>query len=68
MKKCDICNLNFEDNLLTTVSPAEYFGDSFPDSSSFCPECYVKFKEKAQSIVNDSEKQKKDTLKSFVNS
>ena len=65
---CGICENNFEESEMTTVTPSQYLGNDYPGTTSFCPICFRKFLIKAQGIYNSEEVIKKDNLKTLVNS
>jgi len=68
MEKCGVCKNLFEGKELTTVTPSQYLGKSFPDITKFCPLCFQKFLVKAQDIHKSQEDAKEDTLKEFTDS
>ena len=68
MEKCGICANLFEETELTTVTPSQYLGKTFPDITKFCPVCFQKFLVKAQSIYQGQEASKEEALKDFTES
>jgi len=68
MEKCGVCKNMFESKDLTTVTPSQYLGKTFPDITKFCPLCFQKFLNKAQEIYKNQEDLKEDILKEFVDS
>ena len=68
MVKCIICNNNFNESEMTTVSPSKYLGESYPETGSFCPECYHKFLLKTKEVYVESEQERTNNLREFTNS
>jgi len=68
MEKCGVCKGLFEAKELTTVTPSQYLGKSYPDITSFCPACFQKFLVKAQDIYKGQELDKENSLKDFTES
>lgn len=68
MEKCGICTELFDEKELTTVTPSQYLGRSYPDMTKFCPLCFQKFLVKVQEIHRAKETQKEDALKEFTDS
>jgi len=68
MEKCNICEELFEEADLTTVTPSQYLGQTYPNITSFCPTCFQRFLVKAKEIYDNEEDGKKDNLRNFVNS
>jgi len=68
MENCGVCNNLFEAKELTTVTPSQYLGKSYPDITKFCPVCFQKFLVKAQEIYQGQELDKENTLKDFTES
>lgn len=68
MEKCGICKNSFEERELTTVTPSQYLGKTYPDITKFCPLCFQKFLVKAQDIYRTQESTKEDALKEFTES
>jgi len=66
MEKCGICKKLFEKKDITTVTPSQYLGKTYPDITSFCPICFQKFLIKAQKIYQEQENIKENYLKDFT--
>jgi len=68
MEQCGVCKNLFEEKELTTVTPSQYLGRTFPDITKFCPVCFQKFLVKAQEVYKGQESAKDDALKDFTDS
>jgi len=68
MEKCGVCKNMFEEKELTTVTPSQYLGKTYPDITKFCPICFQKFLVKAQDIYKNQESLKENALKDFTDS
>ncbi|MDB4330340.1 hypothetical protein N9948_01320 [bacterium] len=66
MEKCDVCSADTETSELTTVTPSKYLGASYPNTTAFCPLCFIKFLRKARKILEDQNAGKLDNLKKFT--
>ena len=64
--KCDVCEGDFDKHSMTSTNPQRELGDNFPDSASFCPECFSKFLRKVTDVLGGSETVKMDNLKKIV--
>jgi len=65
--KCVICGKEFDEKVITTISPSKYLGNTFPGTADFCPVCYRKFLIKAKEQTSASEEGKLSNLKNFTN-
>ena len=65
---CGVCGINLPESEMTTVTPSQYLGQDYPNTTSFCPVCFRKFLTKAQDVYNNEEGIKEQNLKYFVNS
>ena len=68
MIECGVCKNLFRPEEMTTVTPSQYLGSSYPDRTSFCPACFQKFLVKAQEIYREQEASKESALKDFTDS
>jgi len=68
MEQCGVCKNLFEAKEITTVTPSQYLGKTYPDITKFCPGCFQKFLVKAQEIYQGKELEKSDALKDFTES